>query len=185
MTTRELWQNIMHYGEFDRMPVVHWAGWPETRERWISEGMPADADERLANLEQLMSRVDKLGIPYGDIFLDNLVLPIGTDPRHGEMFLEATRRSRQRWGADIHLTGGLSNISFGVPQRKLMNEVFTRLFIEAGGDSGIVDPLQIREEKIRALDPASETFRITQEALLGRDEFCMSYLMAAREGRLK
>ena len=44
MTTRQLWQNIMHYGEFDRMPVIHWKGWNETRERWIKEGMPADAD---------------------------------------------------------------------------------------------------------------------------------------------
>ena len=45
MTTRELWQNIMQYGEFDRTPVIHWAGWPETRERWIEEGLPADANE--------------------------------------------------------------------------------------------------------------------------------------------
>ena len=45
MTTRELWQNIMHYGEFDRMPVIHWQGWDETRERWIKEGMPPDVDE--------------------------------------------------------------------------------------------------------------------------------------------
>ena len=45
MTTRELWQRIMHYGEFDRMPVVHWTGWKETRARWIAEGMPADANE--------------------------------------------------------------------------------------------------------------------------------------------
>ena len=41
MTTRELWQNIMHYGEFDRMPVIHWTGWTETLERWEQEGMPA------------------------------------------------------------------------------------------------------------------------------------------------
>lgn len=44
MTTRELWQHIMHYGAFDRMPVIHWDGWPETRERWLREGLPADAD---------------------------------------------------------------------------------------------------------------------------------------------
>jgi len=44
MTTRELWQNIMHYGEFDRIPVVHWTGWPETIERWQKEGMPADVN---------------------------------------------------------------------------------------------------------------------------------------------
>lgn len=46
MTHREVFTEIMTYGKFDRMPVVHWAGWPETRQRWITEGMPADADER-------------------------------------------------------------------------------------------------------------------------------------------
>ncbi|MCP4640119.1 MAG: hypothetical protein GY851_06790, partial [bacterium] len=45
MTTRELWQSIMHYGDFDRVPVIHWRGWDETRERWLEEGLPEDADE--------------------------------------------------------------------------------------------------------------------------------------------
>ncbi len=45
MTTRELWRSIMDYGQFDRLPVIHWKGWPETRERWIAEGMPDDVDE--------------------------------------------------------------------------------------------------------------------------------------------
>ena len=44
MTTRELWQNIMHYGSFDRMPVIHWTGWEETLERWYGEGLPRDAN---------------------------------------------------------------------------------------------------------------------------------------------
>ena len=44
MTHRELFQQIMHYGEFDRMPVVHWTGWPETMERWYAEGLPRDVD---------------------------------------------------------------------------------------------------------------------------------------------
>ncbi|MEI6425614.1 MAG: hypothetical protein WCP55_25600, partial [Lentisphaerota bacterium] len=42
MTNRELFQNIMHYGNFDRMPVIHWTGWPETLERWYGEGLPRD-----------------------------------------------------------------------------------------------------------------------------------------------
>jgi uroporphyrinogen decarboxylase len=42
---RELWLEIMHYGSFDRMPVIHWQGWNETRERWLGEGMPPDASE--------------------------------------------------------------------------------------------------------------------------------------------
>jgi uroporphyrinogen decarboxylase len=45
MTTRELWLSIMHYGEFDRVPVIHWTEWPEARERWIAEGLPPDANE--------------------------------------------------------------------------------------------------------------------------------------------
>ena len=45
MTNRELWQSIMHYGEFDRMPVFHWRGWAETTERWKQEGLAADVDE--------------------------------------------------------------------------------------------------------------------------------------------
>ena len=42
MNLRELFRNIMHYGEFDRMPVWHWTGWPETVERWVKEGLPED-----------------------------------------------------------------------------------------------------------------------------------------------
>ena len=45
MKTRELWQWIMNYEEFDRMPVFHWASWPETKERWQTEGMPLDSQE--------------------------------------------------------------------------------------------------------------------------------------------
>ena len=45
MTARQIWQNIMCYGDFDRMLVVHWYGWDETRQRWIEEGLPVDVDE--------------------------------------------------------------------------------------------------------------------------------------------
>jgi hypothetical protein len=44
MDTRTLWREIMHYGEFDRMPVLHWRGWPETEARWRGEGMPEETD---------------------------------------------------------------------------------------------------------------------------------------------
>jgi uroporphyrinogen decarboxylase len=44
MTNRELFHAIMNYGEFDRMPVVHWSGWPETHERWYAEGLPRNAN---------------------------------------------------------------------------------------------------------------------------------------------
>ena len=46
MNTRELWQQIINYGDFDRMPVIHWAGWTETTQRWIGEGMPEGVDQQ-------------------------------------------------------------------------------------------------------------------------------------------
>jgi len=46
MTHGELWREIMWYGKFDRMPVIHWGGWPETHERWLKEGLPPDVSER-------------------------------------------------------------------------------------------------------------------------------------------
>ena len=46
MNNRDLFMEIMHYGEFDRMPAFHWGGWTETRERWSREGLPADADHQ-------------------------------------------------------------------------------------------------------------------------------------------
>lgn len=45
ISTRILWRNIMYYQDFDRMPVHHWKGWPETYERWYKEGLPKEADE--------------------------------------------------------------------------------------------------------------------------------------------
>ncbi len=46
MTYRELFTQIMHYGNYDRMPVLHWTGWAETLERWYAEGMPRDVNEQ-------------------------------------------------------------------------------------------------------------------------------------------
>ncbi len=45
MTYRELFNQIMHYGDFDRMPVLHWTGWEETLERWYAEGLPRDVNQ--------------------------------------------------------------------------------------------------------------------------------------------
>ncbi len=61
----------------------------------------------------------------------------------GAWYLEAVRALRATYGPEIHLTGGLSNVSFGMPLRKLLNDVFIDLASEAGADSGIIDPVAI------------------------------------------
>jgi 5-methyltetrahydrofolate--homocysteine methyltransferase len=76
---------------------------------------------------------------------------------------------------DIHLTGGASNISFNLPARKFINRAFLILSMGAGMDSAIIDPLNA---EMIALIYATE-------ALLGKDEFCMEYIGAFREGRFE
>ncbi len=146
---------------------------------------PLDVDERMKNFGEMMKRVDSLGIEPERVYLDPLVFSVGTDPEAGNRFLEAVRRVRDEFGDEVHITGGLSNISFGMPARRLLNEVFVLMAMEAGCDSAIVDPLQVNVERIRQYDRDSEVFRLTMDALTGKDQFCVEYISAYREGKLR
>jgi 5-methyltetrahydrofolate--homocysteine methyltransferase len=115
--------------------------------------------------------------------LDALVFPISTDPNNGQSFLEANRQAKARWGG-VNLNGGLSNISFGMPNRKLLNMVFCRLFAEAGGTGGIIDPVQMPPQAIGDLDPEDESFKLAAAVLTGEDMYGMEYITAHREGKL-
>ncbi|MCX7040579.1 MAG: methyltetrahydrofolate cobalamin methyltransferase, partial [Spirochaetes bacterium] len=75
----------------------------------------------------------------------------------------------------VHKTCGLSNISFGLPKRKLVNQVFVAMAIARGMDSAIIDPL----------DPRMMANIFVAEALAGRDQFCMGYIMADRDGKFE
>jgi hypothetical protein len=145
-------------------------------------GMPADEHERVANVTELLRHAS--GIPLSDVHVDPLVFPISVDSTSGRHYLEAVRMIRERYGPEIHITGGLSNVSFGIPNRRLVNETFFALALDAGIDGAIVDPVQNKLEDIRSLDRTSEPFQITSAMLNGEDEFCVGYLLAWREGRL-
>lgn len=147
-------------------------------------GLPANAAERLANLERLIPELTSRGIELGWVHVDPLVYTISTDPNNGKIFLESVAAVRRAYGPAIHIIGGLSNVSFGMPCRKLINQVFAWLAVEAGGDGGIVDPLQINAGVLRALDPAAEPFQLARALLNGEDEFGMNFIAAHREGRL-
>lgn len=75
---------------------------------------------------------------------------------------------------EVHITGGLSNISYGLPQRKIINRTFVSLMMDAGMDSAIIDPL---DQKIMA------TIR-TADMLLSHDDSCMNYLKGVRSGAI-
>jgi len=114
------------------------------------------------------------GYALDDIYVDGCVLPVSTGPEHGKGLLEAVGQITARYPG-VHASAGISNVSFGLPLRKLLNETFAVLLMARGLDAGIVDPCDAQlMANIRAA-----------EALLGRDEYCAEYLRAFREGKLE
>lgn len=146
--------------------------------------MPETLEARLANLAELMPLLEQHGFARGDIYLDPLVYPVSVNSVNGVAVLDVISALREAYGPEIHFAPGLSNVSFGLPQRALINQVFTYLCRQRGCDGGIVDPLQINDWVLDTLDPASEPFRLAEDLLLGRDEFGMNYITASRDGTL-
>ncbi|MBF0258594.1 MAG: dihydropteroate synthase [Desulfamplus sp.] len=134
-------------------------------------GMPVSSDDIVGRAVKLVEELNKIGIKTENIYIDPLVQPISTDSTKGVMVLNAVRAIKAKF-PDVHISGGLSNISYGLPQRKIINRTFVALMMEAGMDSAIIDPL---DQKIMA------TIK-TADMLLGNDNFCGNYLRGVRAG---
>jgi cobalamin-dependent methionine synthase I len=146
-------------------------------------GLPNEVDERMVNIRRIVALAQAQAFELGDLFVDPLVFPIATDGLNGKRFLDTVAAIRAEFGEAIHITAGLSNVSFGMPNRKLINQVFARLACDMGADSGIVDPAQINGNILDAMDPEAEDFKLARELLLGNDEYGMSYITAMRDAR--
>jgi hypothetical protein len=148
------------------------------------DGLPNTIEERMANIDAICQRLEAEGYERSAIHVDPLVFPISTDGQNGVRFLDTVKAIREKYGPEIHIVAGLSNVSFGMPNRKLINQTYTYLAVEAGADGGIVDPLQINVGVLNGLDTESEAFALTKALLLGQDDFGMEYITASRDGRL-
>ena len=148
------------------------------------DSLPETMEEKMENIEQLIKKLTAAGFEYPDIFLDPLVFPVSVKPENGVIILTCIKKLREKYGTDIHFAPGLSNISFGLPNRKLINQVFTYLCVENGLDGGIVDPVQINGTILNNTDPNSESFQIAKALLAGDDQFGMNYITASREGKI-
>ena len=137
-------------------------------------GMPGSAEDIIGRAETLIKALNGIDIATNAIYIDPLVQPISTDTNKGNMVLDAVRGIK-RMHPEVHITGGLSNISYGLPQRKIINRTFVTLMMDAGMDSAIIDPL---DEKIMA------TIK-TGDMLLGNDDFCMGFLKGVRAGSIE
>ncbi len=137
-------------------------------------GMPETIDERVVIAERLIGKLTKEGIAMEDIYIDPLIRPIGTGSHYGVVAIETIRRVKSEFPS-VHIACGLSNISFGIPARKLMNQAFLVAAMAAGMDGAILDPL----------DKKLMSFMYATEALMGLDDYCMNYLTKFREGELE
>jgi 5-methyltetrahydrofolate--homocysteine methyltransferase len=133
----------------------------------------ATCEGRMAIVHRLFEETRKAGVPDENLYVDALVMSVGTDSNACLTTL-ATMRAVLAEYPKAHLTAGLSNVSFGLPARTLLNRAFLTLAIEAGLDSAIVDPTD------RGL---METLYATN-AVLGRDRHCAQYNRAYRAGKI-
>ncbi len=138
------------------------------------KGMPKTADERYDIAAELIERLTKAGVPLDDIYVDPLVMAVSTDSSFGIEFLRAVRRIMEGHPG-VHTICGLSNISYGLPLRKQINQTFAAMAMAVGLDALIIDPL----------DTKMMANILTAETLMGGDPYCAGYLAAYREGRFE
>lgn len=134
-------------------------------------GMPETAAQRVEIALTLIAAAGEHGIAAGDLFVDPLVRPISSEAEQGRAVLEAIGGIK-REAPGVNVICGLSNISYGLPDRRLVNRTFLAMAVAAGLDAALIDPLDRR--LMAALCAA--------EALIGRDEYCADYLAAYRAG---
>jgi 5-methyltetrahydrofolate corrinoid/iron sulfur protein methyltransferase len=137
-------------------------------------GPPSGVEDQVATTSRLVDHLTAEGMALDDIYVDPCVLPASTGPEHGAAILEAVGQIKARYSG-VHISAGVSNVSYGLPLRKLLNEVFLVLLLGRGLDAPIVDPCD--QQMMMNLRAA--------EALIGRDEYCVAYLRAFRDGKLE
>ena len=146
-------------------------------------GMPDDLEDRLRVSEFIISYAKDNNIALDNIYIDLLVKPVSTEPKQASYFLEAVKALSDK---GINTIGGLSNVSFGLPKRALLNAVFIKLVIDAGISGLIIDPTEALTSKVLSKEELpKEQFVLAKEVLLGQDDYASNYIKAFREGRLE
>jgi len=135
------------------------------------KGMPNTAEERFEIARSITGRVKSGGFDLSNLYFDPLIRPISTEPEQARQFLRSIPLIKS---LGVNTICGLSNVSFGLPDRKLINSVFLAMAIQSGLDAAILDPT----------DRLMHSSLMAAEALVGRDEYCAGYIAAFREGKL-
>jgi cobalamin-dependent methionine synthase I len=134
-------------------------------------GIQQDPEKRLSVARTLVDNLTSAGVALDDIYVDPLTFPIGTGSDVGLSMLDIIEKIMTEYPG-VHTIAGVSNISHGMPARKLLNQAMTVLAMGKGLDAGIIDP---NDRYLMALIASAE-------ALLGRDEYSMNYITLSRAG---
>lgn len=136
-------------------------------------GMPKSVADIVGRARSLVKELEQAGFKRDDIFIDPLIQPMSVDIRNGSIAMEAVANIVNELPG-VHITGGLSNISYGLPQRRIINRCFLAMMVAHGFDSAIMDPL---DQDLMALTT-------TADMLKGNDNYCMKYIKAVRAGKI-
>lgn len=137
------------------------------------EGMPSGLEPKLKLAGSLVEKLTGEGIPLDNIYIDPLVYPIATDHTYGKVVLQAIEKIMTEFPG-VHTVVGLSNVSYGLPLRFQLNQIYLVLAMGHGLDAAILDPT----------DKRLMANLTTARVLLGQDEYCMNYIQAHSEGKL-
>lgn len=133
--------------------------------------MPKTVEERLQETDILICTLDQAGIDLNRLYVDTIVMTIGSNQEQGRAVIDSTRAIKKRYGSrGVKTSVGLSNISFGLPKRTLLNQAFLAMLLEAGLDMAVIDP---RDEGMMDILRASE-------AIIGTDKNCLKYVRHVR-----
>jgi cobalamin-dependent methionine synthase I len=157
----------------DLMPIIAGTDLKVVALCMSDEGMPVTVDDRLKVADKLINGLIQNHIPVENIFVDPLVQPLAIDKTYGIEFINTIEAIKEKFKG-IHTACGLSNISYGLPGRKILNRTFMIQAILKGLDGAIINPLD--QDMIASI--------ITAEALAGKDEYCMNYIKAFRAGKI-
>lgn len=127
-------------------------------------GIPDSVAGRMAIAEKIAAACDRYGIPRRNLIIDPLCLSVSTGAQNANITLDTVEAVRQRLG--LHTVLGVSNVSFGLPQRETVNASFFTQAMRKGLSAGIINPLSA------ALTDAYVTYL----ALAGQDEACAAYI---------
>lgn len=132
-------------------------------------GVPVTPQDRVAVARKLIQRASDFGVPAEDVVIDCLALTVGADHKAGQTTLEAMQMVQSELGVNLSL--GASNVSFGLPDRKIINIAYLALAIARGLTAAITDPT-VSE---------IQTTLLACDLLMGRDEYAMRWIKAFRK----